>query len=214
MRRKAVQILFFPFLIAVMMSGCSSLLHEQISNAYDNGIGSVNESVSKDENVDEKAGKETKKLDSICLYEWDDDNNMLKMWSLSDYSYTHPDTPYYLNVYGDFGKGKDYVDGLFTAEKSGYIFETFEGISKQGYKPEHPNEDGLLIKEYYPNSIQAFYSFYDEEGKPINNTSDERYKRHKDEMNIFCVVSDEDYNYILNGLEELRMIVEKNATQE
>ncbi len=84
----------------------------------------------------------------------------------------------------------------------------------QGYKPKHPNEDGLLIEEYYPNSIQALYSFYDEEGKPINNTSDERYKRHKDEMNIFCVVSDEDYNYILNGLEELRMIVEKNATSE
>ncbi len=195
----------------LLLTGCSLLLDEFGKSSNGNDMFPKPEGIEGFGNPVMQT--ETKKLNSICIYEWNDDYSVSKCWSLSDYSNLHPDTPYYLNVSGDFGNGYGNQEGFFTAEKAGPIFDQFEKLSKEMYKPEHANEDGLMVKEYYPYSIQAFYSFFDEEGKPINNTSDERYKKHKDEIDAFYVVSQEDYESIFNSLEELRQIVVKNSTE-
>lgn len=210
MRKKYIRNILIIIFSVFLISGCSS---DKPVNT-----GSPETQDGKESIVDSfKNDSVTIKLNSIHLYEWNEDGSVSKSWSLSDYSDSnlYPDTPYYVLFDCRLGNGEGYSDeGFFTAEKAKPIFEKFESISKEKYNPEHPNDDGLMVKEYYPNSIQAFYIPYDSEGKSIGDMADERYQQHKDELEGFYVVSEEDYKSILESLEELHDIVIKDKSSE
>ncbi|MBQ8950759.1 MAG: hypothetical protein IJ065_06280 [Eubacterium sp.] len=166
------------------------------------------------ENVDESLNNDSivKKLNGISIWEGElgSVSKDTKCWSLSYSIWNGENTPYSFIALGTFENGYADENGLFSKEKGDTVFQWFDNCEKKKYDPNHPNADGLLVTEYEPYSVHAFYTLYDSENNIINNTNDPRYD--KNETECYYTLSEGNYNVLKNMLEELRMVIKNNQS--
>ncbi|MBR6896688.1 MAG: hypothetical protein IKN24_00830 [Lachnospiraceae bacterium] len=192
-----------------LLCGCSSINTDKAPTSQQMASEAITEA--SDVTIESSVGDSIiKRLDGIHIWEGELGSvaKDIKIWSLSYSAYNGEATPYSFTASGTFEN--EYVDenGLFSKSKGDNIFQWFENCEKQRYEPNHPNSDGLLITEYKPYSVKAFYTLYDSENNIINNVNDPLYD--KNETECYYTLSENDFNNLKKMLDELRVIVESN----
>ena len=80
-----------------------------------------------------------------------------------------------------YSKNNFWCEGYFGPEKGNHIFKLLKNMKAIKYEPYHKNKDGLYVTEYYPYTIICEHDYY--------------------------IVSEDDYNLLLNELAKLKEIV-------
>lgn len=92
----------------------------------------------------------------------------------------------------------------FSKEKGEEFFDKFQKYDKKEYEPYHANEDGVMVKQYEPFTVQTFNVLKLPNGKyKIDQT--------ENASGHFFTLSESDYNSLVNDFKELEKLAEKSA---